>query len=171
VPPDSNFVRQSSERVSDTVTNVTSDRLQLPFVDEHAVLVDAAPDSVWDVLGRSLPGSGPARLYIAAVGGQPRTAQGDPLVEGSTLPGFAVRTAEPGRRLVLAGRHQFSTYALTFTLEDRPDGTRLSARTDAVFPGVLGRLYRVAVISSGAHGFVVRRWLRAIGRGAQATGH
>lgn len=66
--------------------------------------------------------------------------------------------SEPGRRLVLRGRHRFAIYALTFVV----DGGSLRARTDAAFPGLLGRLYRAAVIGSGAHGLVTRRLLRKV---------
>jgi hypothetical protein len=59
---------------------------------------------------------------------------------------------------VLAGRHRFAQYTLTFVLD--PD--RLRARTQAAFPGVSGRLYRTAVIGSGAHRIVTRRMLRRV---------
>jgi hypothetical protein len=58
----------------------------------------------------------------------------------------------------LHGSHRFSSYAMVFSIE----GPVLRARTYADFPGVLGRLYRLAVIDSGAHGAVVRRMLRSI---------
>jgi len=78
------------------------------------------------------------------------------------LPGFRVDQAEPGRWLAFRGRHRFSRYALTFIL----DGGCLRARTHAAFPGVLGRLYRAAVIGSGAHRLVTRRMRRRIARAA-----
>jgi len=40
------------------------------------------------------------------------------------------------------------------------DGEVLRARTEAAFPGLLGRLYRAAVIGSGGHRLVARRLLR-----------
>jgi hypothetical protein len=76
------------------------------------------------------------------------------------VPGFRVVEAEPCRRLALRGRHRFSNYALTFVL----DGDRLRAQTHAAFPGVLGRLYRAAVIGSGGHRLVTRRLLRQVAR-------
>jgi hypothetical protein len=56
-----------------------------------------------------------------------------------------------------------------FTLEDRGEGTELSARTLARFPGLHGRAYRALVIGSGAHRLVTRRWLRRIGRLAERS--
>ncbi len=79
---------------------------------------------------------------------------------GDTVPGFRVVEVEPGRRLVLRGRHRFSNYALTFVL----DGDHLRAQTHAAFPGVLGWLYRTAVIRSGGHRLVTRRLLRQVAR-------
>lgn len=81
---------------------------------------------------------------------------------GQTLPGFRVAEAEPGRRLVLRGRHRFSDYELTFLLDD----DTLRARTHAAFPGLLGRLYRAAVIGTGGHRVVTRRLLRQVIRRA-----
>jgi hypothetical protein len=90
-------------------------------------------------------------------------AQGTPEFAGrlgEAVPGFRVVAAEPGRRLALCGRHRFSNYALMFVL----DGDRLRAQTRAAFPGFLGRLYRAAVIGSGAHRLVTRRLLRQVAR-------
>lgn len=141
-----------------------------PFVDEHDVEVAAGAEAVWRALGASLAGhSAPQRMVAAVVGTVPRHRHGDPLVEGSTLPGFAVRAADPPRRLVLAGRHRFSVYTLTFALEEGHNGTRLRALTHAEFPGVRGTAYRAAVIGSGAHRILVRRWLRQIARAAEAA--
>jgi hypothetical protein len=66
--------------------------------------------------------------------------------------------ADAGRRLALRGRHRFAEYALTFVV----DGGCLRARTDAAFRGILGRLYRAAVIGSGGHRIVTRRLLRQV---------
>jgi hypothetical protein len=141
----------------------------LPRVDEHSVLVRAAAPVVWAALGASMPGSRPSAWYAVAVGAADRRRSGDPLITGATLPGFSVREAVPGRRLVLTGRHRFSDYALVFTLDDRDGGTRLAAESRARFPGTGGRVYRALVIGSGAHRLLVRRWLRRI-RSAAETG-
>lgn len=135
----------------------------LPFIDEHSQRVDAPAEVVWaallELLRREMGGS--ARL-ARILGCDPAQASagfsGRP---GETVPGFRVVEAEPGRRLALRGRHRFSRYALTFIL----DGDCLRAQTHAVFPGVLGRLYRAAVIQSGGHRLVTRRMLRQVARG------
>jgi hypothetical protein len=135
---------------------------ELPYVDEHSERVDAAADLVWTallkVLRRQMGGS---ERFARILGCDP--AQGTPEFAGrpgDAVPGFRVVEAEPGRRLALRGRHRFSTYALTFVL----DGDRLRAQTHAAFPGLLGRLYRAAVIGTGAHRLVTRRLLRQVAR-------
>lgn len=135
---------------------------ELPYIDEHSQRVDAPADVVWSallqVLRREMGGSA---SFARILGCEPArsTAEfaGRP---GDTVPGFRVIEAEPGRRLALRGRHRFSDYELTFVL----DGARLCAQTRAAFPGVLGRLYRAAVIRSGVHRVVTRRLLQKIVR-------
>lgn len=137
---------------------------QLPYIDEHAMSVGAPRDRVWvalaGVLRREIGGgSGVAR----ALGCDP--AHGTPRFDGTpgqTLPGFRVVESEPSRKLTLRGRHRFSEYQLTFLLDDG----RLRAQTHAAFPGVLGRLYRAAVIGTGGHRIVTRRLLRQVARRA-----
>ncbi len=46
-------------------------------------------------------------------------------------------------------------------------GSRLRARTDAIFPGVRGSVYRALVIGSGGHKFIVKWMLRDIVRQAK----
>jgi len=135
---------------------------QLPYIDEHSQRVDAPADEVWiallKVLRHQMGGS--ARL-ARLLGCDP--AQGTAEFAGrpgEAVPGFRVVEVEPGRRLALRGRHRFSNYALTFVL----DGDRLRAQTHAAFPGVLGRLYRAAVIGSGGHRLMTRRLLRQVAR-------
>lgn len=142
----------------------------LPFVDEHRVLVPAPASAVWQALTGLVPGAGTGGATVARLlGTEPRRARGTLFEPGATLPGFAVAEAVPGRRLRLTGRHRFSRYALLFTLTPQPGGTLLSARTDAAFPGLPGRLYRLLVISSGGHRVLVGRMLRAVGRRAAVT--
>jgi len=137
---------------------------QLPFIDEHSQRIDARAEAVWaallKVLRRQMGGSA---WFARLLGCDPAdgTAEltGRP---GETVPGFRVVESEPGRRLALAGRHRFADYALTFIL----DGSHLRAQTHAAFPGLLGRLYRAAVIGSGAHRLVTRRLLRQVARAA-----
>lgn len=135
---------------------------QLPYIDEHSQRVDGPAGVVWAallaVLRRDMGGSASiARMLGCDPARGTAEFTGQP---GEAIPGFRVLEAEPGRRLVLRGRHRFSDYALTFVL----DGDRLSAQTHAAFPGVLGRLYRAAVIGSGGHGVVTRRLLRRVAR-------
>lgn len=139
----------------------------LPFVDEHRVLVSAPSFAVWRSLTAQIPRFAGTEAFAHLLGATPRRASGRPLGEGATVPGFAVAEAVPGRRVRLAGRHRFSRYALTLTLDERPDGTMLSARTDAAFPGATGWVYRRLVISSGAHRVLVTRLLRAVRRRAE----
>ncbi|HSJ96341.1 MAG TPA: hypothetical protein VLC53_04680 [Myxococcota bacterium] len=135
---------------------------QLPYIDEHSQRVDAPTDAVWtallEVLRRQMNGSARIARILSCDPAQ-GTAEfaGRP---GEAVPGFRVVEAEPGRRLALRGRHRFSNYALTFVL----DGDWLRAQTHAAFPGVLGRIYRAAVIGSGGHRLVTRRLLRQIAR-------
>ena len=140
----------------------------LPFVDEHRVLVAAPADAVWRALTRRSPRRRPAAAaLVRLLGTEPRTASGDDLAEGATIPGFRVAAVDPGRRVRLAGRHRFSRYALELTLAEAPDGTALTARTFAAFPGLRGRAYRRAVIGSGAHRVLVGRLLRGVRRRAE----
>lgn len=145
---------------------------ELPYVDEHAVVVSAGVDDVWHALLDALDGSfsrpGSA-CYARVVGCADTTASGPrPLTEGSTVPGFRVAVANQGRELVLVGSHHFSTYQLTFRLELLgPGRSELRAESRAGFPGLAGGAYRVVVISSGIHGRAVQSMLRAIGRAAE----
>src|SRR5215471_3500407 len=138
----------------------------LPYIDEHAAVIAAPSDDVWDALlqtiERTFTQPGAAR-YARVVGCSPTTASGPrPVAKGSTFPGFAVTSVVAGQSLVLEGRHRFSTYALQFELES-PDArsTRLRAITRAEFPGALGHAYRLLVIGSRGHVFAVRRLLNA----------
>jgi len=132
----------------------------LPFIDEHSRRVDAPADVVCTalvtVLRRKMGG---AAWFARLLGCDPAVGSaefaGQP---GEAVPGFRVAEAEPRRRLALRGRHRFAEYALTFVL----DGDRLRAETRAAFPGVLGWLYRAAVIGSGGHRLITRRLLRQV---------
>ncbi|MEU9646865.1 hypothetical protein [Streptomyces sp. NPDC048188] len=139
----------------------------LPYIDEHATVVAAGVEDIWRGLGetldRSFAGPGMA-CYARLVGSADCTASGPrPLAEGSTLPGFRVLAAVPGRELALVGRHRFSSYALVFRLEEvSPRRSRLRAESRAVFPGPAGGLYRRLVIGTGGHAVGMRRLLAAI---------
>lgn len=140
---------------------------QLPYIDEHSQAVEASSEVVWAALLKVLRSQMGGSATIARIlGCDPArgTAEfaGRP---GEAVPGFRVVEAEQGRRLALRGRHRFSNYALTFVL----DHDSLRAQTHAAFPGVHGRLYRAAVIGSGAHRLVTHRLLRQVARATQSA--
>jgi hypothetical protein len=140
---------------------------QLPFVDEHSQRFDGSAEAVWSALLAVLRTMSGNTAVARLLGCDPAegTAEltGRP---GDAVPGFRVVESEPGRRLALRGRHRFANYALTFVVE----GDRLSARTHAEFPGILGRLYRAAVIGSGGHPIVTRRLLKQVARSVDVRG-
>jgi hypothetical protein len=145
----------------------------LPHLDEHETEIAAGADDVWRALLDALDGgfSGTAaRGYARIVGCADRSASGPrPLAAGSTLPGFHVAEADPGRALVLDGRHHLSSYRLAFRLEAIGSGrTRLRAESRATFPGVHGRIYRFLVVGTGGHVASVRRLLSGIRRASEA---
>jgi hypothetical protein len=142
---------------------------ELPWVDEHAIELDATPAVVWPALLRTvetMTAGGAAPRYARMVGCADTEAGGPrPLEVGSTLPGFHISELSRERLLVLSGSHHFSDYALVFRLE--PLGgvrTRLVAETRAEFPGVKGRAYRALVIGTRMHVLVVRRVQRGVAR-------
>jgi hypothetical protein len=140
---------------------------ELPFIDELSERVDAPPDAVWNALSRVLRGMSGAPRLARILGCDP--LDGTPGFSGrpgEAVPGFRVVESEPGRRLALKGRHRFAGYALTFVI----DGAQLRAVTHASFPGLRGKLYRAAVIGTGAHRIVTRRLLRQIARTAGSSG-
>jgi hypothetical protein len=139
----------------------------LPYVDEHHVEVAAPATVVWRATGDCLPRDAAVRVGAAILGTEPRRRHGNPLAVGGTVPGFEVVEAVPNERLVLAGRHRFSEYALTFELRDLGTTTRLTAVTRARFPRLRGRAYRALVIGSGAHRVLTRQWLERIRRTAE----
>ena len=133
----------------------------LSHIDEHSAIVDADPGRVWhalgEVLGRErLPGRGMVARLLDA---QPATRSGDPLLAGSTLPGFTVVRSEPHSELALEGRHRFASYALIFRLGEADGRTTIRAETRATFAGAGGRIYRALVISARTHALAVRSML------------
>jgi hypothetical protein len=139
---------------------------ELPFVDEHAVDVDAPAERTWDAVvavSRNAFGGGGAGLFARIVGCDETEVSGTPVEEGSTIVGFRVETSRPPHELVLAGRHRFSEYRLTFLVEPLDDVcSRVRAVTHARFPGLHGEAYRTLVIRSGMHVLVTRRLLDAV---------
>lgn len=122
---------------------------RLPYIDEHAIAIDASAGDAWSALLRTVCRN-----------------PDDP----ATVPvGFSLEEATPPRRLALKGRHPFSVYRLVFELEANGDGVRLRALTFAAFPGWHGKVYRALVIGSGGHRVVVRRMLKRIVAQAHPT--
>jgi hypothetical protein len=146
----------------------------LPFIDRPTVEIDAPPQAVWEALVARLGDGGndakaPTRLFVRALGVRDREPSGRFPELDSTIRGFRVASSQAPSRLLLDGRHRFSAYELEFEVRALPDGrSELSAATRAAFPGA-GRLYRAAVIGSGAHGRVVARMLRGVKERADAT--
>lgn len=133
---------------------------ELPFVDEHSRLVAASSGATWEaanaVTDRAFGGSA-SGAYARLIGCEPPS-------------GFEQVESVPGRKLVLAGRHRFSRYELTFTTEGQGEGTRVSATTRAEFPGIAGGAYRTLVIGTRGHAIFVKRMLAAIASRAERSG-
>ncbi len=137
--------------------------LDLPFIDEHTAETRLDSQVVWSsLLGELTRALGRGARLARVLGCDPARASGGfggfGGRVGETLPGFRVVDAEPGARLTLEGRHRFSRYRLSFVLAP---GT-VKARTEAEFPGLLGRAYRGLVIGSGGHARITRHLVRRI---------
>lgn len=144
----------------------------LPPIDDHVRAVAASPERTWEALVAVVGGGVPAvPAALASMWGldQPvRRGDWRRPAPGDTVPGFAVAEVDPPRTLTLRGRHRFSRYEVEFTLSPTgSDGTELHARTAAVFPGLIGRAYRLAVIGSGGHVLVVRGLLARVAQRAE----
>ena len=129
-----------------------------PFVDEHAVDVDASTERAWEALSS----------YVDRVLTRPTGSAFTRLIGTVPASGFAVTSGVPGERLELTGRHRFSRYRLVFTVRPgpRPDTARLVATTYAAFPGPHGAAYRLLVISTRLHVLATRRMLASVARRA-----
>jgi len=125
---------------------------RLPYIDEHAMTVEADRAATWAAL-------------VCTWCRDPD----DLSTVGS--PFFWLREAIPQTRFALDGEHPFSVYQLVFELADQgPRRTLLVARTWARFPGPSGRAYEALVIGTGAHRFAVHRMLKRIAAEAMRLG-
>jgi hypothetical protein len=135
--------------------------------------VEAGPEAVWRGLARYWGGPG-ARVASAGtrlLGCRETSSRGSLDQAGSTVAGFRVDRAERPRVLALEGRHRFARYRLTFQIDDLGGGrSRLTATSDADFPGAAGRVYRALVIGTRGHVVAVRRMLATIARHAVRSG-
>ena len=141
----------------------------MPLLDVHTTIIVAGADDVWRALLDVLDAGGAragASLLTTLLGCADRASSGPrPLAAGSTTPGFRVATADPGRELVLEGRHRFSSYALTFRIDRLGAGrSQLSVESRATFPGVLGGAYGWVLSASGLHVRIVRSLLASVRR-------
>jgi hypothetical protein len=117
---------------------------RLPYIDEHAIAIDANRADTWSAL-----------LNVMCR---------DPHDPSSVPIGFVLDEARPPVRFALKGRHLFAVYRWVFELDelDATARTRLRAATWAAFPGVRGKIYRALVIGTGGHRIVVRRTLKRV---------
>jgi hypothetical protein len=144
---------------------------ELPLLDEHRTTVAAPAAVVWSAalatFRRSFE-SPLGRTTARLVGCHPARSAGwdDPAV-GTSIPGFAISEFDPPHRLVLAGRHRFSRYAIVLTVEPLEQGCRVRLESRAAFPGPAGAAYRAAVIGTRGHRVAVRRLLRDVRRRAE----
>ncbi len=131
------------------------DEADLPYVDQHALAIDAPRGVVWAALERYVAesiGAGNLPLLGRLLGTEPRG-------------GFAVIERAHAQRIVLGGRHRFARYRLIFELDAAPGGgTVLRALTYAAFPGVRGSIYRALVIGTRMHVLATRGMLHAVRR-------
>jgi hypothetical protein len=145
---------------------------ELPYVDEHSIVIDAAADATWAAVLRVSERSVSSRAssrFARLLGCADTVAAGPrPLAMGSVVPGFHVADADAPRELALVGSHRFSNYALLFHLDDLGSGrSRVRAETRAEFPGAKGSAYRAMVIGTRMHVLVTRRMLAAVKRLAE----
>ena len=149
---------------------------ELPFIDEFDVHVDAPAAAVFRALtrrvGRIFEGRA-SRVFTSFLGCVHRGATYTvPPVAGQESNGFRVAEVREPDRLVLEGRHRFATYRLSFLIDPlSEESVILRARTDALFPGWSGAIYRLLVIGTGAHEILARRMLVGIAKQADPVRH
>ncbi len=132
----------------------------LPLVDEHSRLVEADAEATWRAADAVMD-----RAFGGTVSGAYAR-----LIDCEPPSGFERVGSVPGQSLVLAGRHRFSRYELTFTTKAEGARTLVTATTRAQFPGLAGGAYRALVIGTRGHVFFVKRMLAAIAARAERSG-
>lgn len=169
----------NGHEVDQTTSDATAAAIGgLSFIDSHSIAVAASRERAWEetaalmrcweqqLAPRFAAGAGPrlARLLGCPFAEAPGPGPGMP----AAIVGFRVTESQRPSRIVLAGEHRFSRYLLSFHV-DATDGSgcKVRAETWALFPGRAGRLYRAAVIGTGAHVGVVGRLLASIKRRAE----
>lgn len=144
----------------------------LPFIDEWETDIAAPADrvflSVAQRIGLGFGGLVP-RVFSRLLGCENQGASYTiPPIEGQEASGFRVARVDRPKELILEGQHRFAAYRLSFFVDAVAEGgSRLRARTDAIFPGVKGSVYRALVIGSGGHKFIVKWMLRDMARQAK----
>jgi hypothetical protein len=131
----------------------------LPYIDAHAVDVDAPADVVFDAV---------LRVFTRSFA-NPFAKQGARLLGCDPPTGFRIAVEERPTLLVVSGSHRFSRYGIVFRIEPTASGARLSAESRAEFPGLHGRLYRAAVIGTRGHVVAVRQMLGGIKKSAERS--
>jgi hypothetical protein len=142
----------------------------LPYIDEHSLVVTASPEATWDALVETLfAARGRSAVPVAkALGCEHTERMGPPGRIGSTTAGFVVTRSIRPALLALMGRHNFSRYALIFSITETPLApVVLSAESRGEFPGRRGSAYRFAVISTRGHVVATRAILHAVRRRAE----
>jgi ketosteroid isomerase-like protein len=132
----------------------------LPYIDEHAIVIAAPRHVVWAALEHEFvsAGRGTVRRWLAVA------------LRAVPTSGFSTVERVEGRRLGLAGAHRFARYRLTFDLVEAGDGmTKVTATSHAAFPGVAGRLYRALVVATPVHVVATTGLLHAIRRRTVAS--
>ncbi len=120
---------------------------RLPYIDEHAITIDANRADTWSAL-------------LRVMCRDPHEPAGVPI-------GFVLDEAREPERFALKGRHAFAVYRWVFELDAEAAGrTRVRAATWAAFPGVHGKIYRALVIGTGGHQIAVRWTLKRIAAAA-----
>jgi hypothetical protein len=143
---------------------------ELRHLDTHETTVRADSRDVWHALGEVLarervPGRGVVARLLRA---EPAERRDDPLVAGSTLPGFRVARAREPHELTLEGRHRFASYTLLIRVRENGDGSVIHAESRAHFIGVGGVVYRGLVVGARTHTVLVRSMLGGIRAHAEA---